>query len=134
MKQDELMAHLVCLRELKLRNEIAELKSRNLRLTQIEDLAAAARSSAVKSAEATGTIHDLGVLGQLRLQCVRRAAELQKEIKTLRRRVYSAHSLTEAARSARKAIEQKKLRASEKEEEHESDQFFNWRRTHKREH
>lgn len=134
MKQDQMMAHLARLRELKLRNEVTELKGRNARLSQLDDVAAGARSSASELAEHPHSLRDLGVLGQLRLNCVRRASELTEEIKTLRQRVYRAHHLAEAVKSARKEIARNRMNAGEQAEDHESDQFFNWRRTTKREH
>ncbi|HZP46240.1 MAG TPA: hypothetical protein VFB15_11385 [Candidatus Binataceae bacterium] len=132
MKQKTLIEQLTRLRELELRAEVNQLKEHDGRIAMLETAAAQARSRASDCVTAGAALRELASMGELRLDCARRAAELRTQTQRLHQRVYRAHQRAEAANSARDEMVQTMRRTEHHRDEHESDQFFNWRRVNDR--
>ncbi|MBV8359826.1 MAG: hypothetical protein JO189_18095, partial [Deltaproteobacteria bacterium] len=106
MNREEMVARLTKLRDAQLREEVCDLKKKTNWRQQIEVTLAAA---SVAAREAAGcNLRDLGLLGEIRLGCIRLCKELSRQIRHHSERVMRAQKLAESARTAhRKIIEAK---------------------------
>jgi hypothetical protein len=129
MTREELTAHLIRVRESKLRSEVTQLQTQTTLLKKIEQLQANASSAAVDSATVAGQIRDLGLLGEIRLGCIKLAGEVASQVRVFSQRVTRAHKLTESARETHAALLREKQAAAELSFERESEHFFSWKRS-----
>lgn len=128
MAREELLERLLRIRELRLKAEAAELKSRAHALSKVEAILERVRLAAAESIEVPRHLHELGPLGTLRLAYRRAADEIGKQVSELGRSVGRAKKLAEVARDACAEIERDKDAARERTAETESEQFFGWKK------
>ena len=132
MNREGLLAHLVRLREMQLKQQAAQLRSRNGALTDIEATRLNARSAAGESIDGGQHLRELGIFGEMRLGCSRLATAVQGEIKVLASKVGHARKLAETAREARARHKRELTEARERSLDQESEHFFSWKNDSKR--
>jgi hypothetical protein len=123
-------ALLVKLRESSLRKAVAELREETGLLRCIEQTRDQAASAARESSG--DQIRDVGLFGQVRLDCLNRRREVMERVSLLDQRVTRSYKLTQSARATHSGIRRKKLEAQEVSNERYVDTFISWKRTGKR--
>jgi hypothetical protein len=127
MTREELLGQLIRMRELQLKSETAELKSRSGALARIEHALEEVSSSAAESLESVIQIRDLGLLGEMRLGYKQLAATVQDQVRTLAAKVSHSRKLTDATREAAAELKRAKTLAKERSLENEAEHFFSWK-------
>jgi len=127
MKREDLLRNLVRMRELQLKKEAAELKSRTGALQKVEQTHEQARSAASASIECGNDLRDLGLIGEMRIGCTKLAAKIEDQVRTISRKVGHARKLAESAREARSELMRTKSAAQERSLENEAEHFFSWK-------
>ncbi|HUA35767.1 MAG TPA: hypothetical protein VMA09_19310 [Candidatus Binataceae bacterium] len=133
MTREELLGQLIRMRELQLKGQTAELKSRNGVLANIERALDQVQSAAVDSIGSVAHLRDLGALGDMRLGYKRLAATVQDQVRTLANKVIHSRKLTDAARDAVADIKRARDQEQERSLENEAEHFFSWQSDSKRE-
>lgn len=128
MDREDLLTHLVKMRELQLKKEAAELKSRAGALEKVERIHEQARSAASASIECGNDLRDLGVIGEMRLGCTKLAAKIEDQVRILSRKLGHARKLAESAREARAELKRTKSAARERSLENDAEHFRGWRK------
>jgi hypothetical protein len=132
MKREQLLTHLIRLRELHLKSQSAQLKTRAQHLHEIRERHAQARAGAAGSLEDTMTLADLAHFGHLRIFNARLAQQLEIEVRALSEKVGHARKLTDSARDARDELRRARVNQSERSMETEAEHFFSWKKDQRR--
>ena len=127
MTREELLGQLIRMRELQLKSQTAELKSRNSVLANIEHALDEVQSVAVDSINSIDHLRDLGTLGEMRLGYKRLAATVQDQVRTLAGKVVHSRKLTDAARDAAADLKRERDLARDRSLENEAEHFFSWK-------
>ena len=127
MNREGLLAHLVKLREMQLKQYAAKLKSRNGVLTGIERTRLDAAAACAESIDGDHHLRDLGLFGEMRLGCSRLAAVVKGEIAVLKDKVGHARKLAETAHDANAQLQRVRANLRERSLENESEHFFSWK-------
>jgi hypothetical protein len=127
MTREELIDQLIRVREMQLKNQTAELKSRNSVLTSIERALEQVESVAIDTISSVAHLRDLGALGDMRLGYKRLAATVQEQVRALANKVVHSRKLTDAAREAAADIKRAKDEARDRSLESEAEHFFSWK-------
>lgn len=133
MTREELLGQLIRMRELQLKSQTAELKTRSGALARIEHALEQVSSIAAESLESVAHIRDLGLLGEMRLGYKQLAATVQAQIRTLAVKVGHSRKLTDATREAAAEIRRAKMLARESSLEKDAEHFFSWKSESSRE-
>lgn len=121
-----MMERLLWLREMRLREEVAQLKTRAAALSQIEQTRDLACAAAVMS---SGTeLRDLALIGEVRLDSSKGVRHAAAEVDRAGNRVDHAHKQADAVREAHAELQRVKRREHDRAIENDSDQFQSWKR------
>jgi len=126
MNREKLLNHLAKLREMQLHAQVTELKTRSGMLSRLKWFAEQARAAASESIELAHHLGDLRLLGEARLRSIRKAAEVEGQIRVLTDGVGRARKLAETARAAGTDLRRARERAHERSLEFESEAALNW--------
>ena len=133
MTREELLGQLIRMRELQLKSQTAELKSRTGVLANIERALDQVQSVAVDSLDSATHLRDLGTLGDMRLGYKRLAVTVQDQVRALADKVIHSRKLTDAARDAVADIKRTRDQEQERSLETEAEHFFSWKSNSKKE-
>ena len=124
--KSKLLAHLVRLREARLKEQAAELKVLAGKLDEVLRQHDEARSSAARSIESAENLGDLAIAGHSRIRCAKLAVTAETAIQLMGEKVGHSRKLAEAAREA--APEAGRVAAAKRETsmENEAEQFLAW--------
>jgi len=128
MKRERLLTHLIRLRELHLKSQAAQLKTRAQQLKEVRERHDEARTAAAKSLEDAGSLADLAHFGQARVRNAKLAKKVETEVRALSEKVGHARKLTESAREARDEIRRRRTNQRERSMETEAEHFFSWKK------
>ncbi|HLW72275.1 MAG TPA: hypothetical protein VKS22_16815 [Candidatus Binataceae bacterium] len=126
MNRETLMSRLLWLREMRLREELTELKTRAAALSMVEQVREQARTAAILGSAAD--LRDLGAIGQVRLDSTRTAGAEAARVRAAGERVDQAHRQSDAIRGAHNDLLREKRFEQERAQEHDADQFQSWKR------
>ncbi len=132
MKRERLLVHLIRLRELHLKSQSAQLKTRAQHLREIRERHDDARAAAANSLEDAGSLVDLADFGQLRVRNAKLASQVETEVRALSEKVGHARKLTDSAREARDEIRRQRVAHGERSMETEAEHFFSWKKGDRR--
>lgn len=124
--KSRLLAHLVRLREARLREQAAELKVLAGKLDEVRRQHDHARSSAARSIEAAANLNDLAVAGHSRIQCAKQALTATAEIQLMSEKVGHSRKLADAAHEAVVKVERTAAAERDISMENEAEQFLAW--------
>lgn len=127
MNREGLLAHLVRLREMQLKQQAAKLKLRNGALNSLERTRLDAAAASAESIDGPLHLRDLGLFGEMRLGCSRLAAVVKGEITVLKDKVGHARKLAETAHDASAQHHRARANGRERSLENESEHFFSWK-------
>ncbi len=133
MTREELLGQLIRMRELQLKSQTAELKSRTGVLANIERALDQVQSVAFDSLNSVTHLRDLGTLGDMRLGYKRLAVTVQDQVRALADKVIHSRKLTDAARDAVADIKRTRDQEQERSLETEAEHFFSWQSDSKKE-
>jgi hypothetical protein len=126
MNRETLMGRLLWFREMRLREEVAQLKTRAAALAQIERTRDQACASAVAGSGVD--LRDLGLIGEVRLDSTKSAQQAAVQLRVAGDRVDHAHKQADAVRGAHDELQREKRLSRDRAQEHDSDQFQSWKR------
>ena len=126
MKRERLLTHLVRLRELHLKSQSAQLKTRARHLSEVRLRREQARGAAANSLNDAGGLADLAHFGQVRLREAKLATAVASEVASLSEKVGHARKLTDSARAAHAQIHRERNTERERAMESEAEHFFGW--------
>jgi hypothetical protein len=129
VNREEIVAHLVKLRDARLRVEVDQLRSKWTSLRQIQQIHA--NASTVARAATALSLSDLAPLGEIRLGSIKRHNRVASEVLRQSDLVMKAQSLAKRARTTHAAIVQKRLSSQEALRERETEEFLAWKRSKK---
>jgi hypothetical protein len=132
MKREQLLTHLIRLRELHLKSQSALLKTRAQHLHEIRERHARARAAAAGSLQDSMTLADLAYFGNVRVRDAKLARKVEIEVRALSEKVGHARQLTESARDARDELRRVRVNQSERSMETEAEHFFSWKKDQRR--
>jgi len=132
MKREQLLSHLIRLRELDLKSQSAQLKTRAQHLREVRERHDQARAAAARSLENILTLADLAHFGNLRVRDARLASQVEIEVRALSEKVGHARKLTDSARDARDELRRERVSQSERSMETEAEHFFSWKKDQRR--
>jgi hypothetical protein len=132
MKRERLLTQLIRLRELHLKSQSAELKTRARELSDVRERHDAARAAAAQSLEDGAGLADLAHFGHARVRNARLATEVETEVRALSEKVGHARKLAESARGARDHLQRERISASERSMETEAEHYFSWKKDQQR--
>ena len=128
MKREKLLSHLIRLRELHLKNQAAQLKTRARQLREVRDRQEQARLAASKVLDDAAMLADLANFGHARLRDAKLAMKVEVEVRALSEKVGYARKLTESAREARAELRRARINENERSMETEAEHFFSWKK------
>jgi hypothetical protein len=128
VKREKLLTQLIHLRELHLKNQAAQLKTRARHLREVRDRQEHARLAAATVLDDAATLADLANLGHARLRDAKLAMKVEIEVTALRQKVGHARKLTESAREAHAELRRARINESERSMETEAEHFFSWKK------
>jgi hypothetical protein len=132
MKRERLLTQLIRLRELHLKSQSAQLKTRAQQLKEVRDRHDEARAAAAKSLEDAKGLADLAHLGHARVRNAKLAKKVETEVRALSEKVGHARKLTDSARDARDELRRGRLNDRERSMETEAEHFFSWKKDKRR--
>lgn len=132
MKRERLLTQLVRLRELHLKSQSAQLKTRAQQLSEVRERHDAARDGAARSLEDARGLADLAHFGHLRVHNAKLAQKVETEVRALSEKVGHARKLTDSARDARDELRRRRVTQSERSMETEAEHFFSWKKDQRR--
>jgi hypothetical protein len=124
--KSKLLAHLVRLREARLKEQAAELKVLAGRLDAVRRQHDDARSSAALSIASAENLGDLGVMGQSRIRCAKLAVTAAAEIQVLSEKLGHCRKLADVAHEAAVKVERSAAAERDLAMENEAEQFLAW--------
>jgi hypothetical protein len=128
MKREQLLTQLIRLRELHLKSQAAQLKTRAQQLKEVRERHEEARTAAAKSWEDAGSLADLADFGQARVHTAKLAKKVETEVRALSEKVGHARKLADSAREARDEIRRGRSNQAERSLETEAEHFFSWKK------
>jgi len=128
MPREKLLSQLIHLRELHLKTQAAQLKSRARHLHEVRKRQEQARLAAAKALDDAAMLADLANFGTTRLREARLALKVEIEVRALSEKVGHARKLTESAREARAELRRIRINQSERSMETEAEHFFSWKK------
>jgi hypothetical protein len=131
MKRERLLSNLVKIRESQLRDELVELKARVGKLAAVSTLGDHARSAACDTLAQPNNLTDLGVIGAMRLECIKLANEISRQLRGLSTRIGHSRKLADAAQEARDDLRCAVNAERERSQEIELEHFFAWKNNFK---
>jgi hypothetical protein len=131
MKRERLLTQLIRLRELHLKSQAAQLKTRARQLREVRDRYDEARTAAAKSLEDAGGLADLAHFGHARILNAQLANQVETEVRALSEKVGHARKLADSAREARDQMRRMRVNALERSLETEAEHFFSWKKDHR---
>ncbi len=132
MKRERLLTQLIRLRELHLKSQSAQLKTRAHELKEVRDRQEEARAAAAGSLDDVQCLADLAHFGHVRIHTAKLADQVEIEVRALSEKVGHARKLTDSARDARDELRRKRLIASDRSMETEAEHFFSWKKDNQR--
>ena len=126
--REKLLTHLLSLREMRLREEVATLKVHAATLEDIDRALGAARDSASEAIASATDLRDLGLIGEVRSASLARAHTTKLQMREASERVTVAHQRAEAMRSAKAEVVQARELKQERSQDHDNEQFQAWKR------
>jgi hypothetical protein len=132
MKRERLLTQLIHLRELHLKNQAAQLKTRAQHLNEVRTRHEEARAAAAKSLEDPGSLADLVHFGHARVHSAKLAAKVETEVRALSENVGHARRLADSARAAQAELRRRRLLERERSMETEAEHFFSWKKDQRR--
>jgi hypothetical protein len=128
MKREKLLNHLIHLRELHLKSQAAQLKTRARHLHEVRAREEQARLAAAKAPDDAAMLADLAHFGTTRLREAKLAMKVEIEVRALSEKVGHARKLTDSAREARAELRRARLNETERSMETEAEHFFSWKK------
>jgi hypothetical protein len=132
MKRERLLTQLIRLRELHLKGQSAQLKTRAQELREVRDRQEGARAAAAGSLNDPHSLADLAHFGQVRIHSAKLADKVEIEVRALSEKVGHARKLTDSARDARDDLRRERISATERSMETEAEHFFSWKKDQQR--
>jgi hypothetical protein len=126
MNRETLITRLLWLREMRLRAELTELKTRAAALSMVEQLREQAQAAAILGTAAD--LRDLGAIGQVRLEATKTATVEAARLRAAGERVDQARRHSDAMRGAHDELAQEKRLQYEQGQERDAEHFQNWKR------
>jgi hypothetical protein len=127
MNRERLLSQLLKLREHQLRGQTAELKAHAGKLAEVKSVGERARTTAADTLALPDHLGDLGAIGAKRLQCIKLATQISRQVSALGKKVGRARKLADNAREARAHLRRIKAASLERSLEAEAEQFFAWK-------
>jgi hypothetical protein len=127
MNRESLMKRLLRLREMCLREEVVQLKTRVAALSRIERTRDQARAAATLGSAAE--LRDLTLIGEVRLHSTNGARQAATQVNLASDRVDHAHHRAEAVRDAHAQLQRENQLSRDRAYESDSDQFQSWKRS-----
>lgn len=132
MKRERLLTQLIRLRELHLKSQSAQLKTRAQQLKEVQERHDEARDAAAKSLEDARSLADLAHFGHARVRNAKLAKKVEIEVRALSEKVGHARKLADSAREARDEIRRGRITEGERSMETEAEHFFSWKKDKQR--
>jgi len=132
MKRERLLTQLIHLRELHLKNQAAQLKTRAQHLKEVRARHDEARAAAANSVEDPKSLADLVHFGHARVHHAKLAAQVEIEVRALSEKVGNARKLADSAREAHAEIRRRRVLEVERSMETEAEHFFSWKKDQRR--
>ncbi len=132
MQRERLLTQLIRLRELHLKSQSAQLKTRAQELREVRDRQEEARAAAAGSLDDAHSLADLAHFGHVRIHSAKLADKVEIEVRALSEKVGHARKLTDSARDARDELRRERISATERSMETEAEHFFSWKKDNQR--
>jgi len=127
--REKLLSHLLSLREMRLREEVATLKSHAATRERVQRGLDAARDSAAETIASASALRDLGLIGEARAVSMARVNATTLKIREASDRVSAAQRRAEAIRTAKAQLTKARALAQDQSHEHDNEQFQAWKRS-----
>jgi hypothetical protein len=122
----KLLHDLIRLREVRLREQTAQLKQMSRGLTEIRNQHDQARDSAARSIETADSLAFLEVFGQSRIKYAKLAVKAEEQVRGMVEKVGTTRKLAESAREAGAELRRANAAEYERSVETEAEHFFSW--------
>jgi hypothetical protein len=132
MKRERLLGQLIHLRELHLKNQSAQLKTRAQHLDDVRARHDEARTAAANSLDDPAALADLVHFGHARVHSAKLAAKVETEVRALSEKVGHARKLADSACEARTELRRERMLELERSMEIEAEHFFSWKKDQQR--